>query len=222
MEISFNPKDMLEKDLRRLLWSDLSFWALVASNLLVIVWAVIENWPPAVIIWVYWSQSVIIGILWFTKILCLRRFSTKDYTVNDKPVQPAKETKIRTAFFFLAHYGLFHFFYAFFLFDSFRPPRTRPLLVMGGIFLLYQCFSFFYNRKWDDKQTPNIGRLFVFPYARIVPMHLTILLGGILTGGKFGGWTTLVLFMLLKTVADVLMHVMERRGFGDVPGEQET
>jgi hypothetical protein len=28
--------------------------------------------------------------------------------------------------------------------------------------------------------------------------------------------------MLLKTFADVLMHVMEKKGFGDDPGESEN
>ncbi|MHC4648116.1 MAG: hypothetical protein ACYTBJ_21865 [Planctomycetota bacterium] len=34
-----------------------------------------ENWPPAVIIWVCWGQSVIIGVFWFTKILSLKMFT---------------------------------------------------------------------------------------------------------------------------------------------------
>jgi hypothetical protein len=33
---------------------------------------------------------------------------------------------------------------------------------------------------------------------------------------------TLVLFMLLKTFADVIMHVVETEGFGDKPGESEN
>jgi len=89
---------------------------------------------------------------------------------------------------------------------------------MAGLFLVYQCFSFFYNRKWEGKQKPNIGKMMFFPYARIIPMHIIILFGGILSGGKM----TLVLFMLLKTFADVIMHVVEKKGFGDKPGESEN
>jgi hypothetical protein len=32
---------------------------------------------------------------------------------------------------------------------------------------------------------------------------------------------TLALFMLLKTFADVIMHVVEKKGFGDKPAESE-
>jgi hypothetical protein len=94
---------------------------------------------------------------------------------------------------------------------------------MAGLFLVYQCFSFFYNRKWEDKRKPNIGKMFCFPYARIIPMHVTILFGVILSSwGTFAGKMALVLFMLLKTFADVIMHIVETKGFGDKPAESEN
>ena len=219
MDISTSPKDELSKMLRKSFGSDLSLWALVVSNLIVIVWALIGGWPLAVIIWVYWSQSVIIGILWFFKILTLKEFSTKDLKINGRSVEPTRGTKIQTAFFFLAHYGFFHFIYAIFLLVDFKTVRIWPILFMAGVFLVYQCFSFFYNRKWVDKRKPNIGKMMFFPYARIIPMHLIILFGGIFSGGTFAGKITLALFMLLKTFADVIMHVVEKKGFGDEPAE---
>jgi hypothetical protein len=98
----------------------------------------------------------------------------------------------------------------------------RPILFMAGLFLVYQCFSFFYNRKWEDKQKPNIGKMMFFPYARIIPMHLTILFGGILSSGTFEGKMTLALFMLLKTFADVIMHIVEKKGFGEMAAESKN
>lgn len=218
MDISFQPQESLSKSGKKQFHSDLSLWALIVSNLIVIVWALIEGWPLAIVVWVYWSQSVTIGILWFFKILTLNEFSTKDCTINDKAVEATTGTKIRIAFFFLAHYGFFHLGYAFFLFLECKPVRIGPILFMAGLFLVYQCFSFFYNRKWEGKRKPNIGKMMCFPYARIIPMHLTILFGGILSGGEM----TLAFFMLLKTFADVIMHVVEKEGFGDEPGESEN
>lgn len=46
------------------------------------------------------------------------------------------------------------------------------------------------------------------PYARILPMHLTIILGGAL-GGE--GAAVVLIFGALKTAADVLMHHVEHR-----------
>ncbi len=218
MDISFQPQESLSKSGIKQFYSDLSLWALIASNLIVIVWALIEGWPLALVVWVYWAQSVFIGILWFFKILTLKEFSTKDVEFNEKAVEATTGTKIRIAFVFLAHYGFFHFIYAIFLFGDFKTAKIQTILFMAGLFLVYQCFSFFYNRKWEGKRKPNIGKMMCFPYARIIPMHVIILFGGILSGGKM----TLALFMLLKTFADVIMHVMEKKGFGDDPGESEN
>jgi hypothetical protein len=217
MDISFDTAATSSDSARRHLYSDLSFWALLASNLLAVVWALAENWSVAVIMWVYWSQSVIIGLFWFIKILALRDFSTKGYKMNGRPVPPTKGTKIQTAMFFLAHYGGFHLGYAVFLSEQLERVQVAPILAMAGIFSLYQGFSFFYNSKWADKQKPNIGRLLVFPYARIIPMHITIILGGLLTLNNYGGRPVLLLFMLLKTAADVVMHAVEHKGFSDPP-----
>ncbi|MHC4498780.1 MAG: DUF6498-containing protein [Planctomycetota bacterium] len=57
MDISFNKLARPRDSAARLFYSDLSFWGLIASNLLVVVWALAENWALAIIMWVYWSQS---------------------------------------------------------------------------------------------------------------------------------------------------------------------
>jgi len=46
-----------------------------------------------------------------------------------------------------------------------------------------------------------------FPCARILPMRLTLIFGSFFTAWQAG----LILFLGLKTVADVLMHFVERR-----------
>jgi len=53
----------------------------------------------------------------------------------------------------------------------------------------------------------------MLPYARIIPMHLTLVFGGLFIASKF--W--LVFFLLLKTLTDLIAHVAEharRRGQG--------
>jgi hypothetical protein len=53
----------------------------------------------------------------------------------------------------------------------------------------------------------------LLPYLRIVPMHLTVMLGiGAMHGNApFGLAATLALFFVLKTTADVAMHRLEHR-----------
>jgi len=205
---------------RKHFYSDLSLWALIASNLMVIILALIEKWSLGIILWVYWSQSVTIGILWFFKILSLKEFSTKGFKIGGQSVESTAATKIQTAMFFLVHYGFFHLGYCIFLSAMFRPAKVSAVFVMAAVFIFYQCFSFFYNRKWESKQKPNIGTMMFFPYARILPMHITIIIGGWLqqkAAGTHSANAALLLFMVLKTFADLITHAVERRGFGDRP-----
>jgi hypothetical protein len=45
------------------------------------------------------------------------------------------------------------------------------------------------------------------PYGRVIPMHLTIILGTFFSGGTAG----LLIFGGLKTAADIVMHKVEHR-----------
>ena len=97
------------------------------------------------------------------------------------------------------------------------------ILIMSAVLGGYQVYSFFYNRKWEQQQKPNIGSMMFFPYLRIIPMHLTIIFGGAIIQGRGDGVgvrLAMLLFMGLKTGADVLMHIIERRGFADKPKKQ--
>jgi len=58
----------------------------------------------------------------------------------------------------------------------------------------------------------------LFSYLRIIPMHLSFILGGFMVskiGGTFSSKIIMVIFMLLKTFADTFTHAVERRDFGD-------
>lgn len=183
---------------------DGSVWSLVAANVLTLCIARWQHWSTTSLMLIYWSQSVVIGIANVFRMLALERFSTENFTINGKPVDPTPATKWRVAGFFALHYGIFHFVYLEFLATNFRheQPFTRGFWVCVAAFALNHLWSFHYNRQLDHQGAPNIGTLMMTPYVRIVPMHLTFIFGGI-TGGS------LLLFGALKTVADVIMHVIE-------------
>ncbi len=190
--------------------------ALIISNIITIFLAVKEGWSLGTIMLIYWAQSVIIGIFVFIKILSLKKFSTENFRINHQPVEPTKGTKYFTAFFFLIHYGLFHLAYLIFLFS--KNPITQgsivslssPIIVVLisiAIFFADHLFSFIYNFKEDSNKEKNIGTVMFFPYARIIPMHLTIVFGFFLVQSTGG----IIFFLILKTIADVIMHAVEHR-----------
>ncbi|NOX16999.1 MAG: hypothetical protein GXO87_01800 [Chlorobi bacterium] len=189
--------------------SDKSAWVLLLSNLITIAIAVIQKWDLAPLLIIYWAQSVIIGISNWRRILNLRQFSTKNFTINKVSVDPTQKTKRRVAWFFLFHYGFFHFVY--FIFISAMIPTLSNFVWMGIavgilIFAINHYYSYKHNLERDSARVPNIGTLMFFPYARILPMHLTIIFGGAFSKGST---ISLLIFLSLKTGADLIMHWVE-------------
>ncbi len=192
-------------NLKRPFYYDLSLWLLLFSNCATIYFAVAHNWPLITIMSVYWVQSCIIGFTNAVRIATLRKFSTEHFLLLGKPVQPTADTKRKTTYLFMTTYGFFHCVYGIILFFA-AEVDLFPLLLGGTIFFVDHVFSFLYNREGDKKRT-NLGELFFFPFARILPMHLVIVFYGVFLSGK----GPLLLFLGLKTLADIFMHGLEHR-----------
>ncbi len=195
---------------------DPSTLALLISNVVVIAFASDQQWDLITLLWIYWAQSVIIGVFNVFKILDLTHFSTNGFYVNDKPVAPTEETKRQTALFFSIHYGIFHLVYFFFLVvfsfvgfwqvSAYSAAAASVLFILASIALFFanHLYSFLHNREQERKRIRNIGGVMFSPYARIIPMQLTLILGVFLVDQM-----ALLLFLVLKTVADVITHVAE-------------
>jgi len=195
---------------------DPSTLALLASNVIVIAFAIIEHWNLITLLWIYWAQSVIIGVFNVFKILDLERFSTDGFYINDKPVAPTEGAKRETAVFFALHYGLFHFVYFVFLVaftfigfwevPSYGAATGSAYFILASVALFFanHLYSYLHNRESERGRMQNIGGVMFAPYARIIPMQLTLILGIFLVDQ-----VALLLFLALKTVVDVITHVTE-------------
>jgi hypothetical protein len=185
---------------------DASVWSLVLVNAIALLIAYVGGWTLIDLMAVYWVQSVIIGISYFFRMLNLDRFSTENFRINNKRVEPTRETKRQTACFFLFHFGFFHFGYLVFIFaeETAGSPLGPGLFVCSVAFAINHYFSYRYHREVDASGTPNIGKLMFTPYLRVVPMHLTIVFGAITLGS-----TGVLIFGTMKIVADVVMHRVE-------------
>ncbi len=210
----------------RELWNNVDFskpasWGVIGSNLAVIVFAVIDNLSATEVMWIYWIQSVIIGIFNFLRILMLKNFSVDGMKINEKEVLPTKATKVTTAIFFLFHYGFFHIVYAVFL-GTFPIILSEEKTSAGGFYLFFTALVFLvnYGVEFYKEQTtltdeiPNLGTVMFIPYFRIIPMHLTIILGGFLaaSGSFFKTDTSLfviILLMGIKTFVDLITHSVD-------------
>lgn len=196
--------------------SDRAVYGILASNALTLAVALWQDWPLVLLLWPYWLQSVVIGWYARRRILALTRFSTEGFRIGGSEVEATEATKRSTANFFAIHYGFFHFGYLVFIAVVGAVGmfgRAPGLSDFGLIALLGVAFWWTHrdshrrNLAADVAGEGNIGTLMFLPYLRVFPMHVTIILGGMLSGGSWA----LLLFTALKTVADVLMHVVEHR-----------
>ncbi len=195
--------------------------SLLISNLLTIFLAVLFGWNLIEVLWVYWGQSVIIGLFNFLKMLKI------SFSQNENVGFLAMS--LFMSFFFLVHYNGFHLGYMIFLLVfSFAPSGFVSLvpinfstflpifLITLIIFFVNHLFSFLYYSKkiknYSFGQTNfYIGKLMFRPYIRIVPMHLTIIFGTLFLSLGFFNSFVLIFFLLLKTFADLKMHINEHK-----------
>jgi len=88
--------------LLRHVWTDLSAWALVLTNMITISAAFLEHWSFSTIIWVYWCQILIIGVFAFLRTIALTDFSLTG--VERIRFRFTLKGKLRAGAFFLAHF----------------------------------------------------------------------------------------------------------------------
>jgi hypothetical protein len=218
---------------------DATVLSLVAVNVLTIVLALAEGWSLGTVIFIYWFQSVIIGVFTVLKLLSidtddlLSRIPASASSGDAAP--PALFSRYGRFFlagFFALHYGLFHFGYYTFLVDfgfagSLSPWTNPDVLIACALFFGNHLYSFLYYRRRDDSPpstADSLQELFLTPYARIVPMHVTIMAAGFasivfMAAGFDATPLLLVLFLGLKTYVDVRMHLGKHGGWGAYGGE---
>jgi len=138
--------------------------------------------------------------------------------VNGQSVEPTEKSKKNSALFFAFTYGVFNAGYLIALiqissgaqignldtgvFTAGAPASVLVILAMSLMFFVNHLYSFLYNKD-NYRGIPNIGTMTFFPYARIFPMHLTIIIGA------YFGQGAIIIFLLFKTIADVIMHAVE-------------
>jgi hypothetical protein len=197
--------------------------SLIFANLVTIVLAILGNWDLATVMFSYWLQSVIIGV--FAAISLISVGTAREETpgsggVPESPVLAALvrignfTARIGLTVFFVIHYGIFHIAYYMIIVDSGlfgQVNFTDPGLWFAcGIFFVNHLYSFVAH--WNVHIREVGGDDFLAPYRRIIPMHLTIIFGGMVIFGlqDLGITSTmpvLLLFLVLKMVVDISTHL---------------
>jgi hypothetical protein len=191
--------------LRKALY-DPAFWLLVALNIYCIWYLHLHPDGFASVVWIYWIQSVLIGVFNFLDLLTIQHPDPESMMVNGKPIPNNLASKGCMAFFFLFHYQFFHLVYAIFIITGVKGKIDFRFLVISiAAILLELTIGFIRNKAVQKNQVVNYGKQFVIPYVRIIPMHLMILVPAFL------GLSSVYIFLILKMLADLAMYLITQQ-----------
>ena len=186
---------------------------LVAVNMVPLAGVFLLGWEVSAILFLYWAENVVIGLFNLLKMKAARGSAVKSrYRVNNRP---AKDTgRIGLMFFFLVHYGMFTLCHGVFVMLLFGIPAGSIGWIGLSLLLLFVSHgvSYFHNFIGRGEYLKvSYQDLFMQPYARIVVMHLTIILGGVFVKSLGAPPGALLVMVVLKTGIDIVSHLLERR-----------
>ena len=192
----------------------LSLAALVAANLVPLFGVLLWDWDVFLLLLLFWSENVIIGIFGIARLIVAR--------VSDSGAEG-----LFLPLFFLVHYGGFMFGHFMVLFGMYsghvedgtvsaEPADYYGILAENlnwlAILALFVShgWSFIENymgKREHERLTP--GQAMALPYRRMFITHIALIAGGFFLverGQPLGG---LVLLVAMKIVLDVFFHRRE-------------
>ena len=115
-----------------------SFWLLIAANLFCLYYYSVNPDGFKTIVWVYWIQSVFIGLFNFIDLLTVKNPDPKSFSINDAPIDGSFKAKGCASLFFLFHYQFFHLAYGIFILIKVKGKCTTDHISMAGPWLRYR------------------------------------------------------------------------------------
>jgi len=83
------------------------------------------------------------------------------------------------------------------------------------LLFISHSISFFFNfiRRREYKIPVSVGLLLLQPYKRVLIMHLTIVIGGIITVSLSSYLGLVIPLIILKTLLDLIFHLKEHNSY---------
>jgi hypothetical protein len=197
----------------------LSAWVLVAANLVPVAGVLLWDWSVFALVALFWMENVVIGVLFVLRMLCA------------DPLDPGLWlAKLFLVSFFCLHYGMFTAMHGVFVFGLFGgrtydvrglqvlEPALRAAADLGlwlplAVLVASHGFSFLWNYLWRGEfRRAQIVGMMVKPYARVVVLHLAIILGAFAAAALGSPVWALLILLALKIGLDLKAHVKEHSG----------
>jgi hypothetical protein len=176
------------------------------------------HWTVLSVLLLYWFENVVVGA-----------FNVLKMALADPKSLAADAIKLFLIPFFIVHYGMFAFVHGMIIMSFFghaarfspSPAAFVTALRDAGVgwgvvaIVLSHGFSFAHN-YWMSGEYRNASpqALMTQPYARVVVLHVAILIGGFGAAALGSPAVALVVLVVLKTGIDLKAHLAERRKLG--------
>jgi hypothetical protein len=181
---------------------DWSFWMLLVFNMYTLYEYYQNPGEFKTLVFLYWAQSVVIGIANFFDILTILNVKPGSLKMNNQPLQNNASSKGCAAVFFLVHFGGFCLAHLIFLIIKIEGSIDFNLFKIGlGMICIGVVMDFVRKKAQQRHEVTNLGKTFFLPYLRVIPMHLMLILP------EFIKVKNAVVFILLKILMDLVMHI---------------
>ncbi len=211
----------------------LSSLSLIIANAVPIFGVIFLGWETIDILFIYWFESLIIGVFNVLKMLLTNVFEQekKPFYLNLIANIFLFPVKCLVILFFIFHYGGFMLAHGVFLLFFFAhvpeslfqtPANLIPFIIALVLKLKYALLSLFLshgisfvkNFLFSREGKDNKEKDFMFnPYKRIIVMHLTIVFFAGITMATGNNIFALIGLIIIKTIADLWEHLKERERF---------
>jgi len=197
----------------------ISIASLIIVNLIPLFGVLFLSWNIFMVLFLYWTENLVIGFYTLLKMTQAPFIRVKDLPKHEefgKHNSTSIKSKPGLITFFIIHFSIFSLAHLFFLNTLFG--NSVKLLFTYNIALVLFCLflshgiSFFTNfiGNKEYKRTDAV-KIMTAPYKRLVVMHLTIIIGGIISKMFNYEGLMVVFLIILKIILDTISHIKEHR-----------
>jgi hypothetical protein len=206
---------------------------LLIVNLIPLVGALFWGWNVFTLLILYWLENGIVGVFNVLK-MALAQGPLDTRAGTPEPVTAT--SRLTLIPFFIVHYGIFWVVHGVFVLslpmfmelrgieapilsdgsfigvDEAVGPNLE-LVAWGAIGLaISHGVSFLLNYIGrGEYRTARLGMLMFAPYARLVALHLTIIVGGMLSISLGSPIGSMIVLVAIKIALDLALHIREHR-----------